>query len=47
VFEKYADKRFKRSSTYVESQMQRGFSLPKLPKGSMVVDNTAVAQFLK
>lgn len=47
VFEKYADKRFKRSSTYVESQMQRGFSLPKLPKGSMVVDNTTVAQFLK
>lgn len=47
VFEKYADKRFKRSSTYVESQMQRGFSLPKLPKGSMVVDNAAVAQFLK
>jgi hypothetical protein len=27
--------------------MQRGFSLPKLPKGSMVVDNAAVAQFLK
>jgi len=47
VFEKYADKRFKRSSTYVESQMQRGFSLPKLPKGSMVVDNVTVASFLK
>ena len=47
VFEKYADKRFKRSSTYVESQMQHGFSLPKLPKSSMVVDNTTVAQFLK
>jgi G2/mitotic-specific cyclin 3/4 len=47
VFEKYADKRFKRSSTYVEGQMQRGFTLPKLPKGSIVVDNTTVAQFLK
>jgi G2/mitotic-specific cyclin 3/4 len=47
VFEKYADKRFKRSSTYVEGQMQRGFSLPKLPKGSIVIDNTTVAQFLK
>jgi G2/mitotic-specific cyclin 3/4 len=47
VYEKYADKRFKRSSTYVESQMKRGFSLPKLPKGSIVIDNTTVAQFLK
>lgn len=47
VFDKYADKRFKRSSTYVESQIQRGFSLPKLPKSSMLIDNTTVAQFLK
>lgn len=47
VFEKYSDKRFKRASTYVEGQMQRGFSLPKLPKGSIVIDNTTVAQFLK
>ena len=28
VYEKYADKRFKRASTYVEVQMQRGFVLP-------------------
>jgi hypothetical protein len=28
VFEKYADKRFKRASTYVEVQLQRGFLLP-------------------
>jgi hypothetical protein len=28
VYEKYADKRFKRASTYVEVQLQRGFMLP-------------------
>lgn len=35
VYEKYADKRFKRSSTYVEAQMARGFSLPKVPKSNI------------
>lgn len=34
VFTKYADKRFKRASTYVQAQMVRGFSLPKPTRGS-------------
>lgn len=34
VFEKYADKRFKRASTYVEAQMVHGFTLPKVSRGS-------------
>jgi G2/mitotic-specific cyclin 3/4 len=46
VFEKYADKRFKKSSLFVEEQMALGFALTKLPKG-VVVDNVTIAQFLK
>lgn len=41
VYEKYADKRFKRASTYVEVQLQRGFILPNPPTSSnkTVVDD--------
>jgi G2/mitotic-specific cyclin 3/4 len=54
VFEKYADKRYKRASTYVETQMIRGFALPKPVKGGSgpldsvlltnVADNGVVAK---
>jgi G2/mitotic-specific cyclin 3/4 len=32
VFQKYADKRYKRVSVFVESEMARGFMLPALTK---------------
>jgi len=35
VFDKYADKRYKRASTYVETQMLRGFTLPKPIKSGL------------
>lgn len=44
VYEKYADKRFKRASTYVEVQVQRGFVLPNPTPASsnkVVVDLAA------
>jgi G2/mitotic-specific cyclin 3/4 len=54
VFEKYADKRYKRASTYVETQMLRGFVLPKPVRLSLtaaapidsglVADNAIVAK---
>jgi len=34
VFEKYGDKRFKRASFYVQSEMAKGFALPSLPRTS-------------
>jgi len=51
VFEKYADKRYKRASTYVETQMLRGFALPRATRRSLtgavdsgnVVDNGVIA----
>lgn len=36
VYEKYADRKFKRASTYVEGQMIQGFALPQLPRASVV-----------
>lgn len=41
VYEKYADKRFKRASTYVEVQLQRGFVLPdpSAPSSKSIVDD--------
>lgn len=49
VFEKYADKRFKRASTYVEAQMARGFSLPKASRASSTgyLDGATTAALLK
>ena len=55
VFDKYADKRYKRASSYVETQMLHGFALPKPVKGGFtapidsglltnVVDNSIVAK---
>ena len=35
VFDKYADKRYKRASSYVETQMLHGFALPKPVKGGL------------
>lgn len=29
VFEKYADKRYKRASLFVEAEIQKGFQLPQ------------------
>jgi G2/mitotic-specific cyclin 3/4 len=44
VFEKYADKRYKRASTYVETQMLRGFALPKPVRGgAALIDSGLVA----
>jgi len=34
VFDKYGDKRFKRASFYVQSEMAKGFSLPPLARSS-------------
>lgn len=34
VYDKYTDKRFKRASTYVETEMQKGFTLPKFTRHS-------------
>lgn len=36
VFDKYTDKRFKRASTYVETEMGKGFQLPKYTRQSSV-----------
>ncbi|KAM0722675.1 hypothetical protein Q7P37_002116 [Cladosporium fusiforme] len=49
VFDKYADKRFKRASTYVEAQMARGFSLPKASRASSTgyLDGATVASLQK
>ncbi|KXL42896.1 MAG: hypothetical protein FE78DRAFT_82267 [Acidomyces sp. 'richmondensis'] len=33
VFEKYTDKRYKRASTFVASEMEKGFTLPGRPHG--------------
>ena len=55
VFDKYADKRYKRASSYVETQMLHGFALPKPVKDGFtapidsglltnVVDNSIVAK---
>jgi G2/mitotic-specific cyclin 3/4 len=35
IFEKYADKRFRRASTFVETIMRKGFSLPAVPRPSL------------
>lgn len=34
IFEKYGDKRFKRASFYVQSEMAKGFILPPLARPS-------------
>ncbi|WPG99855.1 Hypothetical protein R9X50_00267500 [Acrodontium crateriforme] len=34
VYEKYTDKRYKRASTFVEAEMQKGFQLPAFSRGS-------------
>lgn len=36
VFEKYVDKRYKRASTFVATEMQQGFQLPGLSRGSSI-----------
>jgi len=41
VFEKYGDKRFKKASFYVQSEMAKGFALPPLPRTS----NTSYLDF--
>jgi G2/mitotic-specific cyclin 3/4 len=42
VFDKYMDKRYKRASTFVATEMQKGFSLPGMPRTSFM---TAGAPF--
>ncbi|KAK5698636.1 B-type cyclin [Elasticomyces elasticus] len=34
VFDKYMDKRYKRASTFVAGEIQKGFTLPGVPRGS-------------
>ena len=34
VYDKYCDKRFKRASLFVESEMKKGFQLPSVAKES-------------
>ena len=31
IFNKYADKRFKRASTFVQAELTKGFALPSVP----------------
>jgi hypothetical protein len=34
IYEKYSDRRFKRSSLYVEAEIAKGFRIPDIPKES-------------
>lgn len=38
VYEKYSDKRFKRASVFVQSEMQKGFKLPPIPRTSLITN---------
>lgn len=46
VFEKYADKKFKRASTYVEVQLQRGFMLPNPSNSSNYSNKSTVDEII-
>ena len=37
VYDKYGDKRFKRASYFVQSEMNKGFVLPLVPRASIAV----------
>jgi hypothetical protein len=36
IYEKYADKRFKRASYFVENELAKGFTLPDVPRTQAV-----------
>lgn len=43
VFEKYGDKRFKRASFFVQTELDKGFVLPSIAKGSTLTTAEAKA----
>ena len=42
IYEKYNDKRFKRASNFVETELKKAFRLPEASKDSAVLDRNGL-----